>query len=197
MLQTLKAETLAALPQLYQCRTLSKPLKTLIHKIDTIGVFYGLLSTKPENSRPRCAATHGHKFKVTCGFLIQICVNLRSILPKKMPPLDPSAHDLQNPKIASPKKLPYAPPCATIDLRWPMAKPLKTVQICPLYLKTDYTMIFYGLRSTKPKNFKTKEAATHPHAPLATSAFIASDSRAAMRHLTFQRYDITDDVILH
>ena len=117
VLQTLKAETLAALPQLYQCRTLSKPLKTLIHKIDTIGVFYGLLSTKPENSRPRCAATHGHKFKVTCGFLIQICVNLRSILPKKMPPLDPSAHDLQNPKIASPKKLPYAPPRATIDLR--------------------------------------------------------------------------------
>ena len=197
MLPTLKAETLAALPRIYQCQTLSEPLKTLIHKTDTMGVFYGLLSTKPENSRPRCAATHGHKFKVTCGFLIQICVNLRSILPKKMPPLDPSAHNLQNPKIASPKKLPYAPPRATIDLRWPTAKPLKTVQICPLYLKTDYTMIFYGLRSTKPKNFKTKEAATHPLVPLATSAFIASDSRAAMRHLTFQLYDITDDVILH
>ena len=58
-------------------------------------------------------------------------------------------------------------------------------------------MIFYGLRSTKPKNFKTKEVATRPHAPPATSAFIASDSRAATRHLTLQCYDITDDVIPH
>ena len=58
-------------------------------------------------------------------------------------------------------------------------------------------MIFYGLRSTKPKNFKTKEVAMRPHTPPATSAFIASDSRAATRHLTLQRYDITDDVIPH
>ena len=96
--------------QLYQCQTLSEPPKTLIHKTDTMGVFYSLRSTKPENSRPRCAATHGHKFLATCEFLIQICVNLRSILQtkkkkekKKMPLLDPSAHDLQNPKIAKPK----------------------------------------------------------------------------------------------
>ena len=58
-------------------------------------------------------------------------------------------------------------------------------------------MIFYGLRSTKPKNFKTKEASMRSHTPPETSAFIASDSRAATRNLILQRYDVTDDVILH
>ena len=56
-------------------------------------------------------------------------------------------------------------------------------------------MIFYGLRSTKPRNFKTKEPSTWPHTPPAASAFIASDSHAATRHLILQRYDVTDDVI--
>ena len=101
------------------------------------------------------------------------------------------------PENCKPKKRPYVPPHAAINPRWPTTKPLKTAQICPLFLKTDYTMIFYGLRSTKPRNFKTKEASTHPHAPPATSMFIASDSRAATHHLTLQRYDVTDDVILH
>ena len=83
----------------------------------------------PERSsatEPPRTATHGHKFPATRGILIQICVNLRRILQKKMPPLDPSAHDLQNLKIASPKTALHA----ATDPRWPTAKPLKIVQIC-------------------------------------------------------------------
>ena len=60
---------------------------------------------------------------------------------------------------------------------------LKTVQICPLFLKIDYTMVFYGLRSTKPKKFETKKASTHYHAPPATSAFTSSYSHADNSHL--------------
>ena len=112
---------------------------------------------------------------------------------KLMQPLDPLANNLQNLKIGSPKMAVRASKIS----RYTAAQPLKTVQICPLFLKTDYTMIFYGLRLTKPKNFKTKEAAMCPHAPPATSAFITSGSHAATRHLTLLRYDVTDDVILH
>ena len=142
------------------------------------------------------ATTHGHKFPATRGFLIQIYADLRKILQNWW------NHSIHWPTIYKTWKLQaqkslYVPPRAAIDLRWPTVKPLKTAQICPLFLKTDYTIIFYGLRSTKPRIFKTKEASTRHHAPLATSAFIASDSRASTRHLTLQRCDVTDDVILH
>ena len=129
------------------------------------------------------ATTHGHKFPATHGFLIQICVDLRKILQNWC------NHSIHWPTIykiwkLQAQKQPYAPPRVAIDLQWPTAKPLKIAQICPLFLKTDYTMNFYGLRSTKPRNFKTKEASTRHHAPPATSVFIASDSCAATRHLT-------------
>ena len=80
----------------------------LIHKTDTMGVFYGLRSTEPENSRPRCAATSGHKFLTSRGFLVQICTNLRNYFTKLVPPLDPSAPDLQHPKISGPNVKPHA-----------------------------------------------------------------------------------------
>ena len=50
------------------------------------------------------------------------------------------------------------------------------MQICPLFLKTDYTMVIYGLRSTKPKKFETKKASTSCHVPPPTSAFTSSYS---------------------
>ena len=72
-------------------------------------VFYGLRSTKPENSRPRCAATGGHKFLTCREFLI--CTNLRIFFTKPTPPLDPSTSDLQDPRISGPEDKPRAFTC--------------------------------------------------------------------------------------
>ena len=45
-----------------------------------------------------------------------------------------------------------------------MAFSSKFVKIQTLFHKTDTTEVFYSLRSTKPKNFKTKNGFTRPHA---------------------------------
>ena len=82
-----------------------------------MGVFYDLQSTKPENSRPRCAATSGHKFLTSHGFLIQIYINLRNFFTKLVPPLDPSAPDLHDPKISGPNVKPCASTCLRRHLR--------------------------------------------------------------------------------
>ena len=46
----------------------------------------------------------------------------------------------------------------------------------------DNTRRFYGLQSTRPKNFGTKNAATHLHAPSKKPAFTASIVHANKRH---------------
>ena len=146
--------------QLYQCQTLSEPPKTLIHKTDTMGVFFGLRSTKPENSRPRCAAMSGHKFLTSYGFLIQICTNLRIFFTKPMPPLDPSTSDLQDPKISSQDDNPRAFGNIVVNFTRHLTQPRAYMcHTCPsalwrhgwcLYDVTDH----YGLtRVSRPTRF--------------------------------------------
>ena len=85
--------------------------------------------------------------------------------------------DLQNPETSSPK-----PQARTSTRRqrlaWSAAKSFKSTQICPRFLKTDYTMVFYGLWSTKPKNFTPKKLGTCLHAPPKDSAVRPSIPRA-------------------
>ena len=85
---------------------------------------------KSSTTEPPRTATHDHKFPATRGFLIQICADLRKFLENWC------NHSIHRPTIYKTWKLqaqkrPYVPPRAAIDPRWPTAKPLKTMQICP------------------------------------------------------------------
>ena len=92
--------------------------------------------------------------------------------------------DLQNLKISSPK---MAVRAATRHRRshdlskWPAAYSLKSVQICPWFHKNDKTMVFYGFRSTKPENFRSKITVTRRHAQPEDPTIISVFSRAVTR----------------
>ena len=137
------------------------------------------------DAQPRIA-TSGHKFPTICRFLIQICANLRNIFTKPVPPLDPSASDLQNLKISGPKVLPRA---ATSPTRshylsndsWP--SPSNLCKSTHNFRKLTIPWSSTALDWHNPKKFETKKAVTCCHAPPTSPAFITSNSRADARHL--------------
>ena len=99
-------------------------------------------------------------------------------------PLDPAALEVQNPERSSSNKFPRAP---TRGHELTRIRGL-ILHFCSnratISKKTETSRRFYALRSTKLKNFGTKNSATRLHAPPEESEIRSPSSRAHTRHHT-------------
>ena len=74
-------------------------------------IFWGLWWTKPRKIFSNEATTHRHKLLYVSRVSHSSLQKSEKIFTKRVPPLDPSAHDIQSPKISSPKTVARASMC--------------------------------------------------------------------------------------